>query len=455
MLTPQPADLLIEPRWLLPIAPANTVLGSQAVAVGGGRILAVGAAAELRARFAPREELLRPRHALLPGLVNAHTRACHALLRGLPVRAPRLRWLAETVAPLERRAVSADFVRDGTRLGIAAMLRAGITCYADLSPLPDEAARAAAAVQMRALIALPVTDAPGPWAEDATAHLAKAEGLWDEYRSDPRIGLYFAPLAAQGVSDATLARLRRVADELDARIALHLAELPLAAPEPAHAPAEAATDVVHDSAPRLRRAPGAQALALERLQALGFLRPGFSAIGALGCEARDLELLAHHGACVIGCPQAELRLGATPRALPGLAGARVGLGTDSPAAAGAFDLLAEARAAALLSELPAEAALRLATLGGATALGLAAQIGSIEAGKAADLICIELGAFAGAAGAQVAAAIVFGATRADVSDVWISGRAAVSAGRLLAFDGGELEALPAQWAQRLALEAAA
>jgi 5-methylthioadenosine/S-adenosylhomocysteine deaminase len=456
MSTPQPADLLIEPRWLLPIAPANTVLRLQAVAVGGGRILAVGPAAELRARFAPRAQLLRGRHALLPGFVNAHTRACHALLRGLPVRAPRLRWLAEIATPLERRAVSADFVRDGTRLGIAAMLRAGITCYADLSPLPEEAARAAAAVQMRALIGLPVADAPSAWAEDATTHLAKAEGLWDEYRSDPRIGLYFAPLPAQGVSDATLARLRRVADELDARIAVHLAELPLLAPEPLHAGLdEPAAAGVQDSAPRLRRAPAAQVLALEHLQSLGFLRPGFCAIGALGCEAQDLELLAHHGACVVGCPQAELRLGAVPRALPGLAGARVGLGTDSPAAAGALDLLAEARTAALLSDLPAEGALRLATLGGATALGLAGEIGSIEPGEAADLICIELGALAGAAGAQVAAAIVFGASRSDVSDVWISGRAAVSAGRLLAFDSGELEALPAQWAQRLALEAAA
>ena len=456
MSTPQPADLLIEPRWLLPIAPVNAALAQQAVAVAGGRIAAIGPAAELRARFAPREYVVRARHVLLPGFVNAHTRACHALLRGLPVRGPRLRWLAETVVALERRAVSADFVRDGTRLGIAAMLRAGITCYADLSPLPEEAARAAAAVQMRALIALPVSDAPSAWAEDATAHLAKTEKLWDEYRSDPRIGLYFAPLAAQGVSDATLARLRRVADELDARIAVHLAELALPAQELLYAgPDEAALGGVQDSASRLRRARAPQALALQRLEALGLLRPGFSAIGALGCEAQDLELLAHHGACVVACPQAELRLGAAPRALPGLAGACAGLGTDSPAAAGTFDLLAEARTAALLSNLPAEGALRLATLGGASALGLAARIGSVEPGKAADLICIDLGALAGVPAAQVAATIVFGATRGDVSDVWTSGRSAVSGGRLLAFDSGELEALPMQWAQRLGLEAAA
>src|SRR5205814_5784615 len=80
------ADLLIEARWLLPIAPVNTALAGHAVAVSAGRIVAVGPVAQLRERFETRERVVRERHALLPGLVNAHTRACHTLLRGLPVR---------------------------------------------------------------------------------------------------------------------------------------------------------------------------------------------------------------------------------------------------------------------------------------------------------------------------------------------------------------------------------
>jgi hypothetical protein len=42
-----------------------------------------------------------------------------------------------------------------------------------------------------------------------------------------------------------------------------------------------------------------------------------------------------------------------------------------------------------------------------------------------------------------------------VSDVWTAGRAAVSAGRLLAFDSEELADLPPHWAQRLKMAAAA
>ena len=447
MSKPQPADLLIEPRWLLPIAPANTVLERHAVVVAGGCILALGPAAELHARFLPREHVRRERHALMPGLVNAHTCACHALLRGLPVRGPRLRWLAETLAPLAQRGFGADFVRDGTRLGIAAMLRAGITCFADLSPRPEESARVVAAARMRAAIGLPVTDAASAWAEGASGHLARAEALWDEYRSDSRITLYFAPRA--DVSDATLMRMRRVADELEARIALQIDEL---APRPAPGTAAAGTAPagVADCAP-----PPRAAGVVQRLAELGLLRPGCSVIGMLSCDADELGQLTHHGASVIACPQAELRLGAAPAALVLPAGERTGLGTDSPAVAGGCDLLAEARLAALLSGGTAAQALRLATLGGASALGLASHIGSIEPGKAADLTCIDLQDSDAGQGARVANAIVFGATRSQVSDVWTAGRAAVSSGRLLTFDETELAGLPARWAQRLALEAAA
>ena len=444
MSNAEAADFLIEPRWLLPVAPGNSVLEGHAVAVSGGRIVAVGPAAELRQRCAPRTRIMRERHALLPGLVNAHTRACHTLLRGLPVRGPRLRWLTETVTPLERRALSADLVRDGTRLGVAEMLRAGITCYADESPLPEEAARVAAAAQVRALIGLPVGDAATAWAEDATAHLAKAEALWDEYRSDARIGLYFAPQPAQGLSDATLVRVRRVADELDARIAIHLGELPETGALEAHHAG------IADGAAS-RHAWGVGRLA--HLQALGLLRAGFSAVGALGCNDEDAQLLARHGATLIACPQAELRLQRGVRVLPA---SRPGaLATDTPAGAGALDMLAEVRSAALLWGMTALETLRLATLGGAAALGLATEIGSIEPGKSADLTCLDLDAPGCRPVTDVAATIVFGATRAQVSDVWSAGRAVVSEGRLLCFDEAELGALAAQWTQRLALEAAA
>ncbi len=401
-------DLMIEARWVLPVAPVNTVLANHAVAVSSGRIVALGPTAEMNVRFKARERVVRSDHALLPGFVNAHTSAAMTLLRGLPVRGPRLRWLSDTVRPVEQRCMSPDFVRAGTRLAIAEMLRAGITSFADMYWFPDEAARAASSARMRAAIGLPVTEGPNAWAESATAHFEKAEQLWDEYKSDPWVCLYFASQDAARVSEQTLIRLRRVADELDARVAME--------------------------APPLRR-----------LDALGLLRPGFTAIGNV-IDA-DVPMIAATGACVVACVQSDLRLGGLVAPLSALDGQNVtiGLGTGDPPSVGALDLLAESRAAAF-GGLTAAAALRMATLGGATALGLGSVTGSIEPGKYADLVCFDLNRLACRPPLQVPETLVFGATRDQASDVWSSGRPAVSGGRLLAFDELELAALSRKWA---------
>jgi len=397
---------------VLPMAPANTVLSDHAVAVEGGKILGLGPVAEMRQRFDARDRVVRREHALMPGFVNAHTRAARTLLRGLPVRGPRARWLRNTVLPIEQRCMNADFVREGTQLAVAEMLRAGITSFADMNLFPEEAARVASAARMRAAIGLPVSDAPNVWADSATAHFERAEHLWDDYRSHRWVCLYFAPQEAE-VSDDTLIRLRRVADELDARVAME--------------------------APPLRR-----------LHALGLLRPGFAGIAHSAWSADDAELVATTGIAVIRCLQGDLRLGAgggTGDAASQVAPVVVGLGSGDPVSAGALDMLAEARIAALLSggAVSASDALRMATLGGATALGFAADTGSIEPGKYADLICVDLNRLACQPASSVTDCILFGATREQVSDVWTSGRLAVSKGQLLGFDEHELQESVLKW----------
>ena len=435
-------DLVIEARWVLPIAPVNTVLTDHSVAVSAGRIVAVAPTAEVNALFEPRERVVRGDHALLPGFVNAHTRAATTLLRGLPVYGPRQQWMRETVLPAARGCMSPDFVRDGTQLAIAEMLRAGITAFADMYLFPEEAARAASGARMRAAIGLPVTDGPTAWAESATGHLAKAEQLWDEYHSNPWVSLYFAPHNAFGANDQTLARVRRVADELDARVAMYLA------PGEVH--------VNHTGG----RSP------LVRLQELGLLGPGFTAIHLGGLDEEELKIAADTGICVVACQQSHLRLGGgfCPTARLDALGVPVGIGTDSAVSVGAMDVLAEARVGVLLTSslgggsevggdrgsASAQRALHMATLGGATALGMNALVGSIEVGKFADLTCIDLSALASQPAARRPAdAIVFSATRDQVTDVWTSGRAAVSDGHLLTFDEQELLALARRWADRI------
>lgn len=429
-----PADLLVEARWVLPVEPRGVTFADAAVAVAGGRILAVGSRAEIAARFEPAERVVRPQHLLMPGLVNAHTHAAMTLLRGLPVHPPLSAWLRDTVWPAEARWMSPDLVRDGTRLAIAEMVRAGITAFADMYLFPEEAARVAAEARVRATIGLPVTDAPTAWADGASACLARAEALWDEHRAHPWVSMHFAPHAPYTVSDDTLRRVQRVADQLDARISMH----------------------VHESELEIRDSLAVHGVQpLQRLADLGLLRPGFSAVHLTRIDADHLDLAERTGISVVACPQSNLRLGNGLAPLAELAarGIGVALGTDGAASCGALDLLAEARTAALVGSLPSHASLRFATLGGAAAIGLAHEIGSLEPGKSADFICVSLSDLACQPVGDAADAALFAATRREVSDVWIGGRALVAAGRSLAFDDEELRELSAQWRTRLRLEA--
>src|SRR3546814_16305153 len=65
----------------------------------------------------------------------------------------------------------------------------------------------------------------------------------------------------------------------------------------------------------------------------------------------------------------------------------------------------------------------MATLGGAKALGLDSEIGSLLAGKSADCIAIDLNAAATQPVYNVLSQIVYAASRDQVSDVFVAGRA--------------------------------
>jgi 5-methylthioadenosine/S-adenosylhomocysteine deaminase len=337
----------------------------------------------------------------------------------------------------EDPSLTRDAVRDGTRIAVAEMLRAGITAFATNDLYPEEAARIAAAARIRAAIGLPFAEVTA-WAEGPTAHLERAEQLWDEYKADPWVSLYFAPQTADAIDDAALARLRTVADELDARVAM---------------PVHQSGGEIRDAMARGGRRP------LRRLGDLGLLRPGFVALHMTQLETAELELVARTGIEVVACTRSNLRLGHGASPLTRLLerGVTVGLGSGSPATGLAFDPLAETRAAALLAAglgngaepLAPEEALRLATLGGAVALGLGSITGSLESGKAADLVAVDLSAAPALAAHAPADAVLLAATREDVSDVWIGGRACVVEHRLLTYDAEELRALERDWDTRL------
>ena len=140
-LTTNEIDLLVLPRWLVPVEPAGAVLEDHALAIDGGRILELLPADFARQRYRARETRVLDRHAVLPGLVNAHTHAAMSLMRGLADDLPLMQWLQEHIWPTEGAHVSEAFCTAGLRLAMAEMIRGGTTCFNDMYFFPDRTAQ--------------------------------------------------------------------------------------------------------------------------------------------------------------------------------------------------------------------------------------------------------------------------------------------------------------------------
>jgi len=437
-------DTLIDARWVVPVNPAGCVLDDHSVAVRDGRIVAVLPRARAQAAYIAAERVSLPKHALIPGMVNLHTHASMALMRGLADDLPLMQWLQDRIWPAEAKHVSPQFVYDGTLLACAEMLRGGITCFNEMYYYPGDAARAALDMGMRAALGLIVVDFPSAYATDADDYVAKGLALRDALREQPLLSFCMAPHAPYSVSDKTFSRLITLAEELDLPVHMHVHET---------------EDEIERSLAEHRVRP------LERLHRLGLVGPNLIAVHAIHLTHEEINLLVQNGSSVAHCPSSNLKFanGFAPVARMLALGVNIGLGTDGPASNNRLDLFQEMRQAALLAKavsadaraLPAHRALSMATLDGARALRLDHAIGSIEAGKFADLAAIEFTAPDMLPCYDPISHIVYAAGRENVSHVWVAGRLLVENRMLKSPPKNDLENLAVLWQNSLSMETTA
>jgi 5-methylthioadenosine/S-adenosylhomocysteine deaminase len=433
----QTCDLRIDAGWIVPIEPAGA-LADHSLLVDAGRIVALVPSARADREFGAREHVALPRHALLPGLVNAHTHAAMNLFRGIADDVALKVWLEQHIWPREAQFAGPAFVHDGARLAAAEMLRGGITCCNDMYFFPDASARAFLDLGMRAMLGLPVLDFPTPYAADPDGYLARGLAVRDALKHEPRLTFALAPHAPYTVSDETWRKVVVFARQLDLPIQTHLAETAdeLAASRTAHG-----------------------RTSLHRLHELGVTGPQFIAIHGVHLAADEIVLLATHGCHVVHCPISNMKLGSgiAPVAALLAAGVNVALGTDGAASNNRLDLFAETRTAALLAKavtgdpavLPAHVALHAATLAGARALGLDERIGSLTVGKEADVIAVDLSAPEALPCYDPVSHLVHVAGREAVTDVWVEGRRIVAGRVLQTADEAAIGASALLWQERL------
>jgi 5-methylthioadenosine/S-adenosylhomocysteine deaminase len=442
---PTPCDLLLTNAHVLTMDERFTVYSHGSIAINGGTsgILAVGASSEIDATFTPAATLDCRGRVVMPGLVNAHTHAPMALLRGL---ADDLRldvWLLGYMMPVERAFVSPDFVGLGTQLACAEMIRSGITCFADMYYYEESVAQAAAKAGMRALCGQTVLKFPAPDAPSFEDSLALARDFIMRWKGHPLIVPAPAPHAPYTCTVEILKACAELAVEFDVPLHTHLSETLF-------------------EVEQSRRDHGMPVIPWVKKQRLFDAR--VLAAHCTHIDEGEMRALKDAKAGVAHNPTSNLKLGAgvAPIAKMLELGVTVGIGTDGCASNNDLDMFEEMRLAALLAKgvntdptaLPARQALAMATRIGARAVHLGDITGSLEPGKRADLVVVDLDQTHnvprfGRDPNAVYSQIVYTTKSTDVVDVMCDGRWLMRDRQLLTLDETDLHAAARDTARRI------
>src|SRR4030095_2170106 len=155
---PARVDLLILGGTLVTMDTDRRVLRDAGIAVRDGRIVAIDSRVAIRSRYSAPQTVNAQDKLITPGLINGHTHIPMVLFRGLADDLDLQEWLTKYIFPAEAKNVTEEFVRAGTRLGLAEMIRGGTTTYCDMYYFENAIAEETANAGVRGVLGETVID---------------------------------------------------------------------------------------------------------------------------------------------------------------------------------------------------------------------------------------------------------------------------------------------------------
>ncbi len=422
------ADLVVLHAKVVTVDANFNVIDDGAIAVRGGKILAVGASAGVVARFRAKETIDAHGGIVMPGLVNLHNHAAMSLLRGGADDRKLMDWLENFIFPAEAKNVTPEFVRWGTLLSCLEMISSGTTTFTDMYYFEDEVARAVDQSGMRGVLGETVIGFPVPDAATPEKGLDAARAFIAKWKGHPRIVPAVAPHAPYTVSAEMLQASAALSAETGTPWLIHLSE----------------------TLTENRTIRDAHAMSpVAWLHSLGVLSKHTVAAHCVWLTDEDIRTLKDDGCGCAHNPESNMKLasGTAPVKEMLAAGLPVGLGTDGPASNNDLDQFQSMDFASKLgklassdpSALPARAVVVMATRRGAEILGLGDRIGSLEVGKEADFILIDTDSPKATPMYDAASHIVSVLKGSDVRAVWVAGRLLYRDGKFLTLDRKEIQ----------------
>jgi len=397
------------------------VIEDGVVLISGDKFEFVGTRSELGTRGRGAKTIDATGKVIIPGLINTHTHVPMSLFRGIADDMDLQEWLTKFIFPAEAKNVDEAFVRAGTRLGLAEMIRGGTTTYCDMYYFEDAIADETKKAGMRGVLGETVLDFPAPDNKTWPSAISYTENFIKKWQNDPLIVPAIAPHAPYTVSQEHLIEARDVSNRLKAPLVIHLAE------------ANTETDFIQQKHKGMRP--------VEFVESIGFLTNRTIAAHVIQANEKEIDLLKRHGVGIAHNPQSNMKLAAGTAPVPMMLqkGLAVGLGTDGAASNNDLSMWEEMDTAAKLHKLisgdpkmlSAEQAFAMATIGGANALHMGDLIGSIEVGKRADIAIVDLDSLHQTPMYNIYSNLVYATKSTDVRTVIINGRLVMLDRRLL------------------------
>src|SRR6266481_2819505 len=432
-------DLIVFGGTIVTMDHAHMIIDDASIAVANGRIVALDTRPAIEKKFSATERVDATGKMVIPGLINGHTHIPMTLFRGLADDLDLQDWLTKYIFPAEAKNVSEEFVRAGTRLGLAEMIRGGTTTYCDMYYFEDAIADETAKAGVRGVLGETIIDFPVADNKTNAEAMAYAEKFVKHWQGNELIIPAIARHAPYTVSEEHLKAVRAFSDRTGAPIVTHISET---------------KKEVDDSI----KAHGASPI--DYLARIGFLSNKVIAAHVVWPSEEELGILQKVGVGVVHNPQSNMKLASGVAPVPEMLkdDLPVGLGTDGAASNNDLNLWEEMDTAAKLHKvfsgdpkvLSAEEAFELATIRGAQALHLEAEIGSIENGKRADLVIVERDSLNQIPLYNVYSDLVYATKANDVETVIINGRIVMRDRRLLTLNEVEIKASARRYRDQVA-----
>ena len=435
----QSVDLIIaDIAWLITMDPGRRVIREAAIAVDGGKIVAVGKSADITTQFTATRSVDGRATVATPGFVDCHLHSSFQLSRGLADESNAQSFLFDRMYPYEAALESED-VRVSATLAATELLRHGVTCFVDPGNYhPEASVEGVMATGIRMIVSRSSFDLtksvlgilPERMIETTAVALERAAAVLERYAKPgksghARLGASASFRGLNNASDELITGLKQLADRYGTLLQTHACF----------------SYSTHDSS--VARTGLAE---IERLESLGVIDERMLIVHSGWLEPQEVAILARRKPSLVCAPSSSLHngygnflFGKLPELIA--LGVNVAVGSDH-ASSGIVDMAQEIRLACCCYKetrinprvMPPETGLEMATINGAKAALMSDRVGSIEVGKEADIVLFDTNRPEWQPLINPVSNLVYSATGDSVRDVFVMGEQVVAGGHLTKID---------------------